>query len=146
MSIKFNYIRYEEKFYTYFEDKKEWYSPKHLFIFNDNRMRDIFIKKMGSYLFSESPVFITLEELKERIFLTDKIVLKEAKRILAFFKSIPQEIKEDLNIENYFDVIDFANNFFSYYEMLNLSCSEKLKKEHKWQRKYLDYFKKINRI
>lgn len=145
MSIKFNYIRYEEKFYTYFEDKKEWYSPKHLFIFNDNRMRDIFIKKMGSYLFSESPVFITLEELKERIFLTDKIVLKEAKRILAFFKSIPQEIKEDLNIENYFDVIDFANNFFSYYEMLNLSCSEKLKKEHKWQRKYLDYFKKIKK-
>lgn len=47
-------------------------------------MKSVFVKKMKRDIFSKQPEFMTMDEFKERIFISDKIVLKEAKRILAF--------------------------------------------------------------
>lgn len=142
MSINFKYIDYGVKFSGIYSDEKSR-SKDNLYIFLDNRMKDIFSKRFYGELFNETPTLLTMEEFKERIFYTDKILLKEAKRILAFFKCIPEEIKEDLGITTYYDVIDFANNFFAYYREMNLSKIEDIEESLHWQKKYLDYFSKI---
>ena len=113
MGINFRYIDYGVKFIDVYSRKDEKEREK-LYIFSDNRMKDIFSKKMSEKLFEESATLITMEEFKDRIFYTDKIILKEAKRILAFFKCIPQNIKDELGIVTYYDVIDIANNFFAF--------------------------------
>ena len=43
---------------------------------------------MSEKLFEESATLITMEEFKDRIFYTDKIILKEAKRILSLFQVV----------------------------------------------------------
>ena len=117
MGIKFKYIDYGANFYKEYW-KEEDRSEKNLYIFLDNRMRDIFSKRMLGKLFIKTPTLVTLEDFKEKVFLSDRIILKEAKRILAFFKSLPKEVKEELDINSYYDIIDLANNFFAYYREL----------------------------
>lgn len=144
MGINFRYIDYGIKFLDIYS-KKEKNERGKLYIFSDNRMRDIFLKKMSEKIFEESATLITLEEFKDRIFYTDRIILKEAKRILAFFKCIPQSIKEELGINNYYDVIDIANNFFSYYRELLLNEVNDLEEYPNWQKKYIKNFSEIKK-
>ena len=125
MSINFKYIDYGVKFIDVYS-KKDRNEREKLYVFSDNRMRDIFSRKMSEKLFEESATLITMEEFRDRVFYTDRIILKEAKRILAFFKCIPQNIKEELGISTYYDVIDIANNFFYYYRELILNEVEEL--------------------
>ena len=87
MSINFRYIDYGLKFPSIYSGKK-YREPNHLYIFSDNRMKDIFARRVSEQIFEISPTLITMEEFKERMFYTDNIILKEAKRILAFFKII----------------------------------------------------------
>lgn len=143
MSLNFKYISYDKRFYTDFIKNEYVKSDEHLFVFLDNRMKDNFSRKFGNNLFAKNPTFVTFDEFKERIFFTNKIVLKEAKRILAFLKSIPEDIKEELDITTYFDIIDLGNSFFSYYKDLKLSCNEEFENPQNWQKKYLEYFVKI---
>ena len=145
MGINFRYIDYEVKFIDAYSRKDEKEREK-LYIFSDNRMKDIFSKKMSEKLFEESATLITMEEFKDRIFYTDKIILKEAKRILAFFKCIPQNIKDELGIVTYYDVIDIANNFFAYYRELLVNEVEELSEYPHWQKKYLGYFSEIKKF
>lgn len=133
MGINFRYIDYGVKFIDAYSRKDEKEREK-LYIFSDNRMKDIFSKKMSEKLFEESATLITMEEFKDRIFYTDKIILKEAKRILAFFKCIPQNIKDELGIVTYYDVIDIANNFFAYYRELLVNEVEELSEYPHWQK------------
>ena len=140
--INFRYIGYGNSFadeYWRKEDKVE----SNLYLFSDNRMKSVFVKKMKRDIFSKQPEFMTMDEFRERIFISDKIVLKEAKRILAFYKSIPQDVKDELNIKSYYDIIDFANNFFAYYREMNINDIEKIDNIHNWQEKYFYYFKRI---
>lgn len=145
MGINFRYIDYGVKFIDVYS-KKDKNEKEKLYIFSDNRMKDIFSKKMSEKLFEESATFITMEEFRDRVFYTDRIILKEAKRILAFFKCIPPNIKEELGISSYYDVIDIANNFFSYYRELILNEVEELEEYPHWQKKYLGYFSEIKKF
>lgn len=103
-------------------------------------MKDIFARRVSEQIFEISPTLITMEEFKERIFYTDKIILKEAKRILAFFKCLPENLKEELGISTYYDVIDLANNFFAYYRELTINEIAELEEYPHWQKRYLGYF------
>lgn len=142
MGINFKYIDYGTNFYRNYW-KKEDKLETNLYIFLDNRMRDIFAKEMLGKLFIKPPTLITLEEFREKSFLSDKVILKEAKRILAFFKCIPQDVKEELGISTYYDVIDLANNFFAYYRELILNEVVEPSEYPHWQKKYIEYFSKI---
>lgn len=140
--INFRYINYKNSFIEEYKENKDKVESN-LYLFSDNRMKSVFVKKMKRDIFSKQPEFMTMDEFKERIFISDKIVLKEAKRILAFYKSIPQDIKDELNIKSYYDIIDFANNFFAYYREMNINGIEKIENIHNWQEKYFYYFDRI---
>lgn len=140
--INFRYIGYGTSFIAEYSGKN---NPKkdYLYIFNDNRMKSIFSKKMRWNFFNAQPTLLTFNELKEQIFYTDKVILKEAKRILAFYTSIPKDIKEELGIKSYYDVIDFANDFFEYYREIKINKVEKVENVQNWQERYFLHFEKI---
>ena len=140
--INFRYIGYGTSFIAEYSGKKN-IKKNYLYIFSDNRMKSIFSKKMRWNFFNEQPTLLTFNELKEQIFYTDKIVLKEAKRILAFYTSIPKDLKEELGIKSYYDVIDFANDFFEYYREININRIEKINNIQSWQERYFLHFEKI---
>ena len=140
--INFRYIGYGTSFIAEYSGKNNQ-KKDYLYIFNDNRMKSIFSKKMKWNFFNDQPTLLTFNELKEQIFYTDKVILKEAKRILAFYTSIPKDIKEELGIKSYYDVIDFANDFFEYYREIKINKVEKIENIQNWQEKYFLHFEKI---
>ncbi len=60
-------------------------------------------------------LFVTMEELKEMFFETDKPIVKEDKRMLFFYSVLYQEDKNFFHISDYFSAIPFIRDFFSYY-------------------------------
>ena len=140
--INFRYIGYGTSFIAEYSGKNNQ-KKDYLYIFNDNRMKSIFSKKMRWNFFNAQPTLLTFNELKEQIFYTDKVILKEAKRILAFYTSIPKDLKEELGIKSYYDVIDFANDFFEYYREININRIEKIDNIQSWQERYFLHFEKI---
>lgn len=140
--INFRYIGYGTSFIAEYSGKNNQ-KKDYLYIFNDNRMKSIFSKKMRWNFFNAQPTLLTFNELKEQIFYTDKVILKEAKRILAFYTSIPKDIKEELGIKSYYDVIDFANDFFDYYREIKINKVDKIENIQNWQEKYFLHFEKI---
>ena len=60
--------------------------------------------------------FQTMDEWKESLFISDKPILKEEKRTLALYQSLSIESKEFFKIHSYHQSIEFAHNFFGFWE------------------------------
>ncbi len=60
--------------------------------------------------------FWTMDEWKESLFISDKPILKEEKRTLALYQSLSAEAKDFFTIRSYHQSIDFAHNFFGFWE------------------------------
>lgn len=86
-------------------------------------------------IFSSNPIFLTLKEFKERVFLTDRFLLKEEKRTLLLYKALDLELKESLKIRNYYDFIDYGENFLSFYKELREESIENIHPLEPWQEK-----------
>ncbi|MDZ7724794.1 MAG: PD-(D/E)XK nuclease family protein [candidate division KSB1 bacterium] len=63
--------------------------------------------------------FLSMEELKNELFHSDRPILKEEKRTLAFYSCLTDKDKDFFKISNYFQSIDTALKFFSLWEELN---------------------------
>ncbi len=60
--------------------------------------------------------FLTMEEFKDSLFPSSSPILREEKRIMAFYLALDQESKDQFQIENYFQAIELAYNFFGFWE------------------------------
>ena len=85
----------------------------------------------------------------EKLFETDKIVIKEEKQVVLFYNSLNDSIKKNLKIKNYYDAIDIAYNFYALFSEMqeykvDYSDKEKIGLE-KWQKKTFDTLIKINK-
>jgi PD-(D/E)XK nuclease superfamily len=70
--------------------------------------------------------FLTMNEWKESLFVSDKPVLMEEKRTLALYQSLSAESKDFFRIKTYHQSIEFAHNFFGFWEeMLEELISKK---------------------
>jgi len=86
---------------------------------------------------------ISFEDFLDKIFISDKKILKDIKRFFLFYSYLKDDIKKKLNITNYFDCIEIADDFFEFFsyirnkedlESLNLS---------KWQEEKFELFFEI---
>ena len=114
---------------SFFEIKRE-YLKTFQNIFNN-------FKLMNSY------------DFYEKLFETDKIVIKEEKQVVLFYNSLNDSIKKNLKIKNYYDAIDIAYNFYALFSEMqeykvDYSDKEKIGLE-KWQEKTFDTLIKINK-
>ena len=78
---------------TYFEFKKDY-------------------KEQSKNLF-EKFTLLNEYDFYEKILKTNKIVIKEEKQVMFFFNALTDKIKKELNVKNYYDVVDISYNFYS---------------------------------
>ncbi len=132
--MKFEYVEYGGSLIQGL--KKD---PSVVYVFSDYPLKNSQRKESKRNIFEPDPLYLTIEEFKDMAFRTDKIVLSEAKRFVSLYNYLKKEFKE-ININNYFESIEFSDKFFKYYTELNRSlCTESIQLEE-WQKKYFENF------
>ncbi|WP_432204355.1 PD-(D/E)XK nuclease family protein [Cetobacterium somerae] len=113
--------------------------PSVVYIFSDYPLKNSQRKESRRNIFEPDPLYLTIDEFKNMAFKTDKIILSEAKRFVSLYNYMKKEFSE-LNINNYFESIEFSDKFFKYYTELNRSLCEKNIELEEWQKKYFEIF------
>ncbi len=73
----------------------------------------------------DTTLFLTMEELKDLVFISHFPILKEEKRTLAFYQALDEKHKQYFKIKNYFQSIELAQQFFEFWEEFNEELVEK---------------------
>lgn len=113
--------------------------PSVVYVFSDYPLKNSQRKESKRNIFEPDPLYLTMEEFKELAFSTNKVILSEAKRFVSLYNCMKKEFTE-LNINNYFESIEFSDKFFKYYAELNRSLCEKDIELEEWQKKYFEIF------
>lgn len=90
-----------------------------LFIFPTEAGKRAAIRELQNRWAFQNVQFLTMQELKETIFITPKPIVKEEKRTLAFYASLTESDKDFFKINTYFQSIEPALNFFNLWEEFN---------------------------
>ncbi len=135
--LDINYLDYsEDLFAEVIED-----SPAKIYVFSDYNNKLQAEKIYKNPALKPGSQFLTMIELKEKLFPTDRLVLKEEKLSVIFYELLTAQEKEILSVDDYFDVIDLAGDFFHFYDELNEYNVEDIKGLKKWQLKKYEIFK-----
>ncbi|MGL6023380.1 MAG: hypothetical protein ACRC0F_02095, partial [Cetobacterium sp.] len=110
-----------------------------LYIFSDYPLKNSQRKESKRNIFEPDPVYLTIDEFKNRAFRSDRIILSEAKRFISLYNYMKKDFLE-ININNYFESIEFSDKFFKYYAELNKSLSSENIELEEWQKKYFEIF------
>lgn len=135
--MKFEYISYGGSLIQGL--KKD---PSIVYVFSDYPLKNSQRKESKRNIFEPDPLYLTIDEFKNLAFSTDRIVLSEAKRFVSLYNHMKKEFAE-ININNYFESIEFSDKFFKYYTDLNRSLCEKEIELEEWQKKYFEIFERF---
>ena len=94
-------------------------NEKTVFIFPNESGKRVALKKFQSQWEFSFTRFVTMEEFKGNLFLSERPLLKEEKRTLTFYASLQEDDKKFFKINNYFQSIELAGNFFRLWEEFN---------------------------
>jgi hypothetical protein len=89
------------------------------FIFPTESNRRLAIKELQRTWTFTGTLLTTMEAFKELLFFSDRPLLKEEKRILAFYASLTEEDKKKFNVHSYFQSIELAQQFFDLWQEFN---------------------------
>ena len=93
-----------------FENSASFFEIKREFLQNEEIQQKLGIfqnfKMMNSYDFYEN------------VFVTDKIVVKEEKQVVLFYNALTEKLKRDMKVNNYYDIIDVAYNYYNLFAEL----------------------------
>ena len=125
-NILFEEFEKNEKTLFVFENSASFFEIKREFLQNEEIQQKLGIfqnfKMMNSYDFYEN------------VFVTDKIVLKEEKQVVLFYNALTEKLKRDMKVNNYYDIIDVAYNYYNLFAELQEYKIELEKIElEKWQ-------------
>ncbi|MCB5245821.1 MAG: hypothetical protein LHW61_04100 [Candidatus Cloacimonetes bacterium] len=87
--------------------------------------------------------FISIDDFKDYLILPSEPPLTDEKRLLCLYQALKPEDKEFFHFYTYFDLINWGNNFFQFFEELN---DENINPEEiknranllQWQEEFLD--------
>ena len=137
--MQFTYIDYQDDFLKELVTDKR---PRVYVFDNVNNLTRARWLHTQPFLEKES-IFLTLDDLKEKLFPVDNIIIKEEKRSVLFYDLLTAEEKRVLNIDDYYDVAETANRFFDFYEELNEYQIDELRDLRDWQQKLYEIFSAI---
>ncbi len=135
--MKFIYIDYGKNFINEIKGRKP--DRDTAIVFSDYFFKNSYMKNREKNILAPEPEYFTIEEFQKKIFKTDKMILTEAKRPLTLFKILDKSLKDKLKMQNYYDIIDFADLFFKYYREV-YSAMGKPEGLQEWQRDYIEKF------
>ncbi|MCP1224304.1 PD-(D/E)XK nuclease family protein [Sebaldella sp. S0638] len=103
----------------YFGDFSEYMNKKNtVFVFSSPSDKAEFEKLYENEDITRENLFIFIGELREKLFYTDKVMLKEEKEQILFYEILDERERDFFKIENYFDSIDIASSFLNFYKEL----------------------------
>ena len=86
---------------------------------------------------------ISFEDFLDKIFLSNKKVLGDIKRFFLFYSCLKDDIKKKLNITNYFECIEIADDFFEFFSYIKNKDMLKFLNLSKWQEEKFEVFFEI---
>ena len=109
-NILFKEFEKNENTLFVFENSASFFEIKREFLQNEEIQQKLGIfqnfKMMNSYDFYEN------------VFVTDKIVVKEEKQVVLFYNALTEKLKRDMKVNNYYDIIDVAYNYYNLFAEL----------------------------
>lgn len=150
--MNFRFVDFNENINTIVS--RENYSGKNLFICPNHRSLGALQAEFQSFITFDKIGFLTMDQFKERFLSYKMPPLKEEKRTLAFYASLCVEHKEHFHINDYFQSISLANQFFPFFEELNeenvsfTTLREQIVKkisEDQWQNQTFDILLQIRK-
>ena len=109
-NILFEEFEKNENTLFVFENSASFFEIKREFLQNEEMQHKLGIfqnfKMMNSYDFYEN------------VFVTDKIVVKEEKQVVLFYNALTEKLKRDMKVNNYYDIIDVAYNYYNLFAEL----------------------------
>ena len=110
-NILFKEFEKNENTLFVFENMASFFEIKREFLQNEEMQQKLGIfqnfKMMNSYDFYEN------------VFVTDKIVVKEEKQVVLFYNALSEKLKKDMKVNNYYDIIDVAYNYYNLFAELH---------------------------
>ena len=86
---------------------------------------------------------ISFEDFLDKIFLSNKKILGDIKRFFLFYSCLKDDIKKKLNITNYFECIEIADDFFEFFSYIKNKDMLKFLNLSKWQEEKFEVFFEI---
>jgi len=109
-NILFEEFEKNENTLFVFENSASFFEIKREFLQNEEMQQKLGIfqnfKMMNSYDFYEN------------VFVADKIVVKEEKQVVLFYNALTEKLKKDMKVNNYYDIIDVAYNYYNLFAEL----------------------------
>ncbi|MEI6857434.1 PD-(D/E)XK nuclease family protein [Psychrilyobacter sp.] len=144
------------KYYSYTEESIENIEAGKIHVFpksvDKNLAKEKYLESLeknkdgGSpNIFLKQPKFMGLGEFKTNLFLSDEMVLREEKQVIAFYRSLSSKNRKELGVESYYDVIDIAANFLNFFKLLKEYRLTEVKDLRKWQKKIYETFLDIEK-
>lgn len=137
---KFHYLSYDIKL----GDVLASYTEGDCIVCQNEQLTSILEAQLYSKkIFQKRPKVVSLESFLSSICLTEKTVLKDLHRIFSLYQILKEEDKRKWNIKTYFDFVDIANEFFSFYEEY-IGMEESIEENILlWQREKFLFFQKM---
>ncbi len=66
--------------------------------------------------------FVAMEDFKAALLLPSQPPISDDKRLLCLYQSLSQEDRDYFHINGYFDIVDWGNSFFQFFEELCDEC------------------------
>ena len=95
--------------------------------------------------------FVSMEDLKQALFVSDRPVLREEKRTLAFYRSLSSDDKNALQISHYFQAVEPAHHFFDLWqefneELVDESISSEVFRDADWVGWQAEMYERLQKI
>lgn len=145
----------KKEYYSYDEEIIENIEPGKIHIFPKSADKSLakkrYMESLGKNkggtpdIFLKQPKFMGLGEFKSNLFLSDELVLREEKQVIAFYRSLSEKNRKELGVESYYDVIDIAANFLNFFKLLKEYRLTEVRDLRKWQKKIYDVFLDIEK-
>ncbi len=89
--------------------------------------------------------FIKFSDLKEWLYASQKITLREEKLSVILYNLLNQQEKTRLGIENYNDIIEFSSQFHEFYRQLKEYQIEEMPEMEGWQQERFELVEDIRK-
>jgi len=137
--MRINYIDYQEDIFAEAINNQK---PRIYVFDNFENLKEARKYYEQPFLQQESR-FITMIDLKEKLFPNEKLIVKEEKLAILFYELLTDDEKSILEIDDYFDSIDFSAKFFSFYRELHEYKVDKLEDLRDWQQEKYEIMESI---
>ena len=141
--IKYSYLNYNQSANNELLSTIEKLAEDSLIIVENELAKKQYFAYINKGQLRVKTNLISFEDFLDKIFISDKKILKDIKRFFLFYSYLKDDIKKKLNITNYFDCIEIADDFFEFFSYIRNKEDLENFNLSKWQEEKFELFFEI---